>query len=265
MNIAKNQLFELTVTGMTAQGSGVGHIEENGENGLAVFVPFTAVGDRIRCRIVKVEKRFAYGIVDEVLVPSADRLADKDCTVFGKCGGCVYRHVTYEAELRYKAQRVRDAFERIGDLHPQFHPILGSARANGYRNKAQYPVSGTTDAPVIGFYAPRSHRVIEQRSCALQPKEFETILHAVADWITAAGVVPYDEQTGKGLLRHVYIRKAEKTEQIMVCLVCTSGRLPDTERLVSALRDIEGVVSVCVNVNRKDTNVILGDETFALF
>ena len=265
MNIAKNQLFELLITGMTAQGSGVGHIDENGEKGLAVFVPFTAIGDRIRCRIVKVEKRFAYGIVDEILQPSADRINSADCAVFGKCGGCVYRHVNYEAECRYKAQRVRDAFERIGDLHPQFHPILGSERADGYRNKAQYPVSGTAENPIIGFYAPRSHRVIEQRACALQPKEFETILGIVADWITAENVLPYDEQTGKGLLRHVYLRKAKKTGQLMVCLVCTSGKLPNTDKLVQALRGVEGVVSVCVNVNRKDTNVILGDKTFALF
>ncbi len=256
----KNMCIPLVIDGMTAEGNGVGRAE----NGMAVFVPHTAVGDRLLCRIVKVEKRFAYGIVEELLIPSPDRLAEDGCSVSGKCGGCVFRHVSYEAELRYKEQRVKDAFERLAGLSPVFQPIIGSERQSGYRNKAQYPVAGTASAPCIGFYAPRSHRVVEQRACDLQPPVFKEILDAVAAWITQAGVTPYDETTHQGLLRHIYLRQAMKTDQLMVCLVCTSGKLPDTPLLLQKLEAIPNVASVCVNINRRDTNVILGEETFVL-
>ncbi len=265
MTITKNQVYELTITGMTAEGSGVGHITEDGDKGLAVFVPFTAVGDRLRVRLVKVKKRFAYGIIEELLVPSPDRLADSGCAVYGKCGGCVYRHVSYDAEQRYKAQRVKDAFARIGGLTPTFHPLLPSPAVDGYRNKAQFPVTGTAARPLIGFYAPRSHRVIPCCDCALQPPVFKELLDAIAAWMSEANAAPYDERTHTGLVRHLYIRQAVKTGQLMVCLVCTSGKLPQVPLLLEKLRAHENVTSVCVNINRRDTNVILGDETFALY
>lgn len=261
MTLQKNQIVELNITGMTAEGNGVGRTED----GIAVFVAKTAVGDRIRCRIAKVEKRFAYGIIEELLIPSADRCADVGCAVYGKCGGCVFRHVSYEAELRYKEQRVKDAFARIGGLSPAFHPILPSPAENGYRNKAQYPVTGDSTAPVIGFFAPRSHRVIEQRTCALQPTVFGHILDAVADWMVQSGATPYDEMTKAGLVRHIYLRQAAKTDQLMVCLVCTSGKLPNVPLLTDKLTAFDNVTSICVNINRRDTNVILGDDTFALW
>ncbi len=261
MTLQKNQIVELEITGMTAEGNGVGRTED----GIAVFVAKTAVGDRIRCRIAKVEKRFAYGIAEDVLSPSADRCEDVGCAVYGKCGGCVYRHVSYDAELRYKEQRVKDAFARLAGLSPTFHPILPSPAENGYRNKAQYPVTGDSIAPVIGFFAPRSHRVIEQRRCALQPTVFGDILDAVADWMAQSGAQPYDEVNKTGLVRHIYLRQAAKTDQVMVCLVCTSGKLPNVPLLLDLLKPFDNVTSVCVNINRRDTNVILGDDTFALW
>jgi len=265
MEIRKNQLIDMVITGMTAEGQGVGHIIENGEKGMAVFVPFTAVGDHIVCRIVKLEKRFAYGIVEELIEPSADRREQHDCRVFGKCGGCVYRHLQYEAELRCKEQRVKDAFLRIGGLSPVFHPIVGSPAEDGYRNKAQYPVSGTSKAPIIGFFAQRSHRVIEQRACALQPSIFEDIVNVIANWITKADAAPYNETAHTGLVRHIYLRQAVRTGEIMVCLVCTSGKLPNTAYLLEQLAEFPSVTSVCVNLNREKTNVILGKNTFSLF
>lgn len=261
MALQKNQIVELHINGMTAEGNGVGRTED----GMAVFVAKTAVGDHIRCRIAKVEKRFAYGIIEEMLSPSPDRCDDVGCDVYGKCGGCVYRHVTYDAELRYKDQRVKDAFARIAGLSPTFHPILPSPAENGYRNKAQYPVTGDSDAPVIGFFAPRSHRVIAQRRCALQPTVFGDILDAVADWMAQSGATPYNETTHTGLVRHIYLRQAAKTDQIMVCLVCTSGKLPNTALLLELLKSFSNITSVCVNINRRDTNVILGDDTYALW
>ncbi len=261
MTLQKNQIVELNITGMTAEGNGVGRTED----GIAVFVAKTAVGDRIRCRIAKVEKRFAYGILEELLIPSADRCEDTGCAVYGKCGGCVYRHVTYEAELRYKEQRVKDAFARIAGLSPTFRPILPSPAEDGYRNKAQYPVTGEASSPIIGFFAPRSHRVIEQRRCALQPAVFGDILDAVADWMAQSGAQPYNEVAKTGLVRHIYLRQAAKTDQLMVCLVCTSGKLPNVPLLLEKLQVFPNVTSICVNINRRDTNVILGDDTFALW
>ncbi len=262
----KNDLIELTVEAMSSEGSGIAHCTENGERGMAVFIPATAVGDRVLCRIVKVEKRFAYGRVEQLLAAGEDRLpAEEDaCPVSAPCGGCVYRHVTYEAELRYKWQRVADALSRIGGMAVTPNPIVGSTPER-YRNKAQYPVADGENGLRFGFYAPRSHRLVEQRDCLLQPREFAEVLNAVAAWGDAAGVKAYNEADGSGLLRHVYIRKAEATGQIMVCLVCTSGRLPHTDDLVDRLRKVAGVCTVVVNINRKDTNVVLGDEEFPLF
>jgi len=264
MALRKNDIVTLRITGMTAEGNGVGHIEQGDDQGMAVFVPFTAIGDTIRCRIVKLEKRFAYGIIDAIEEPSDDRI-QPDCPVFGKCGGCVYRHLSYDAELRIKEQRVRDAFARIGGLTPPMRPIVGSERTDGYRNKAQFPVSGTAAHPIIGFYAPRSHRVIDHRYCALQPPVFGEIIDRIAAWITAADVTPYNERTHSGLLRHIYMRQAEKTGEIMVCLVCTSGKIPCADELLRSLCEVDGIASVCVNLNRKQTNVILGDDTFPLY
>ena len=241
MPLEKNQEIELAITGMSAQGSGVGRwVQEDGGPGLAVFVPFTAVGDRIRCHIVKVQKTHAFGRLSELLEPSADRLpADEaaDCAAFGRCGGCAYRHLSYEAELRVKEQRVADALKRIGALELTPCPIVGAAAPDRYRNKAQYPVAQGEYRLLAGFYAPRSHRVVEQRDCRLQPEIFRDVLDEVLRWAKRAGVPAYDEESGQGLLRHVYIRQARATGEIMVCLVCTSGKLPDTKGLVSALRE----------------------------
>ncbi len=265
MTVTKNQIVLLTITGMTAQGSGVGHIDdENGQEGLAVFVPYTTVGDRIECRIVRVEKRFAYGIIERLLIPSEDRLSDHACTVYGKCGGCCFRHVRYEAELRYKRQRVIDAFERIGRLTVTVGEIIGSTSFDHYRNKAQFPVAGKAKAPQIGFFAPRSHRVVPQRCCPLQPAVFSAVLDEVAVWMQQSGASPYDERTGKGLVRHIYLRQAAATGELMVCLICTCGKLPRVPLLLERLRAV-GASCVCVNINRRDTNVILGDTTFSLF
>lgn len=265
MTVVKNQIVPLTITGMTAQGSGVGHIsDENGQAGLAVFVPYTAVGDTIDCRIVRVEKRFAYGIMERLVIPSEDRLADNGCAVYGKCGGCSFRHVRYEAELRYKRQRVADAFERVGGLQVTVGEIVGSPSVDRYRNKGQFPVTGTAASAQIGFFAPRSHRVVEQRNCPLQPAMFCAALDAVADWMAQSGASPYEEQTGKGLVRHIYLRQAAATGELMVCLVCTSGKLPQVPRLVERLKSV-GASCICVNINRRDTNVILGDTTFSLY
>ncbi len=271
MPLEKNQNIRLEITGMTAEGSGVGRAQtgEEGRPGMAVFVPFTAVGDVIDCRIVKVMPSHAFGRMETLLSASPDRKETgqgMECPAFGKCGGCVYRHVGYEAELRYKWQRVADALKRIGglDLAPQ--PIVGSPQPDGYRNKAQYPVAPGPYRPMVGFYAPRSHRLVEEHHCRLQPAVFGEAVDRVVRWAKKAGVEGYDEQTGSGLLRHIYIRQAEATGEVMVCLVCTSGKIPAPGELVDALRQgVPGLASVMVNINRERTNVILGGNEFVLW
>ena len=264
--LLKNQTLPLTITGTTALGSGVGrYVSDEYPGGFVVFVPLTAVGDEIDCLILRVEKQHAYGKVLAVRTPSPDRLPSVDCPVFGQCGGCAWRHVTYEAELTYKAQHVSDCVRRIGGIDTPCDPIVGCASADGYRNKAQYPVASGESGLRVGFFAPRSHRLIEQRDCRLQPPVFRDVLDKVAAWADECGVPIYDETTRQGLLRHIYIRQAEATGELMTCLVCTSGKLPEVPRLLEKLTAVPGMTSVMVSVNAKDTNVVLGDREFTLW
>lgn len=264
MDLKKNMEMPLTVTGVTGEGNGIG----KSENGMAVFVPYTAVGDEITCRIQKVDKRYAFGRMTALHTPSAHRVADSEraCAVYEKCGGCVWRHVTYQAEAQYKWQKVADALSHIGGLSVVPQPIVAADMADHYRNKAQYPIAVQNGKLVAGFYAPRSHRVIPCVDCALQPVFFADILRAVLSWAESNGISAYDETTHKGLLRHVYIRHGEKTGEVMVCLVATSGKLPALPLLVDALKAVTPQLrSVVVNINRKDTNVILGDQEFTVY
>lgn len=260
--LQKNQIIPLTITGMTAEGNGVGHAED----GMAVFVPFTAVGDTLSCRILKVQSRCAYGKIEELIAPSDHRLSQTDCPAFGKCGGCAFRHVTYEAETGYKWQRVADALQRIGGLDITPEPIVACKNPDRYRNKGQYPVVAGERRPLIGLYAARSHRVVEQHDCLLQPERFKTVLDTVGRWAKKVGVIPYDENTGRGLLRHIYIREGAASGQLMVCLVCTSGKLPQTPLLIDMLKEaVPTLTSLMVNLNKRDTNVVLGESSFVLY
>lgn len=271
MPLEKNQRIRLEITGMTAEGSGVGRAPSEDGPEPAVFVPFTAVGDVIDCHIVKVAASHAYGRIETIVSPSPDRLPGseedgEDCAAFGKCGGCAFRHVSYEAEKRYKWQRVADAVKRIGGLELLPEPLVGADQPDGYRNKAQYPVAPGPHRLMVGFYAPRSHRVVEEHSCRLQPPLFRDIVKIVLRWAIKSGVSGYDETVRTGLLRHLYIRQAEATGEVMVCLVCTSGKIPAPDSLVDALKEgVPGLASVMVNINREDTNVILGGNEFVLW
>ncbi len=265
MALTKNQLVELTVTGVTGEGSGVARYvgDDCPAPGLVVFIPFTAVGDRILCRIVKVQKNHAFGRVEQLLEPSPDRQADTGCSVYGKCGGCAWRHVTYEAECRYKWEWVRDTLRRVGGLDIAPLPLVGAENPDRYRNKAQFPVGAGGQ---MGFYAPRSHRLVPCTDCPLHPAGFGAVLDAVTVWMTENGVTAYDETTRQGLVRHLYLRQGAVTRQLMVCLVCTGGKLPAVPSLIEKVRAAApDVTGLCVNVNGKDTNVILGDRTFTLW
>ncbi len=264
--LKKNQIVPLTIAAMSAEGMGIGRYPDE-PGGMAVFVPFTAVGDVLHCRVVKVQKQLAYGIIEELVTSSPHREGcAAACSSFGKCGGCVYRHVNYTAELQYKWQRVADALRRIGgvDITPQ--PVVGCEHPDRYRNKAQYPVNAGENGVKVGFYAPRSHRLVEQWDCQLQPEIFGTVLQTVAQWAAESGASIYDETTQAGLLRHIYIRQGEQSGELMVCLVATCGKLPNSQGLVDALRQkLPQLTSLMVNINRKDTNVVLGDTCFTLY
>ncbi len=263
-------MVTLTITGVTGEGNGVARYTDTDvpSPGMVVFIPHTAVGDRIQCRIVKVQKNHAYGRLEMLLEASPDRGTDPcdGCAVGTRCGGCVWRHVTYEAECRYKYDWVRDTLRRIGGVAVDLQPILTAEESAHYRNKAQYPVAREDDCLAIGFYAPRSHRIISYRDCRLQPVGYKAVLDAVADWMQRYGVSAYDEERHTGLVRHIYIRQGTVTRQMMVCLVCTSGKVPQTDALVEMARAAAPeLTSLVININPDKTNVILGRNGYTIW
>lgn len=259
--VQKNECYTVEIKAMASEGNGVGKI-----NGMTVFVPLTAPGDLALVRIVKVHRTYCYGKLEELLRPSADRVPS-DCSVFSRCGGCVYRHIRYSAELAIKELTVQDAFERLGKIETQHLPIIGSKRVDEYRNKAQYPVgTDQNGALCTGFYASRSHRIVPCEACRLQAPEFEMLKQAVLAYADEYSIPAYDESTGKGVLRHICIRHAEQTGEWMVVLVVTQRRLPALDKLAERLTElVSGTASLIVNQNRERTNVILGKECRTAF
>lgn len=252
MPLMKNQVHTASIQGYTAQGAGVAHID-----GMAVFVPGTARGDLCRIRLVKVLKHYAFGRLEEVLQPSPHRIPS-DCPAFPKCGGCGFRHITYEEELWQKRRRVWDAMKRIGGFDLPEPEITGSPQQQGYRNKAQFPVGTADGRPAWGFYRSRSHDLIPLESCAIQDPRACAAAKAVCDWADAHQVRPYDEATGKGLLRHIYARTGRAG--LHLALVVTKDAIPAADdllaRVQAACPDLCGLV---LNINVRRDNVILGD------
>ena len=262
MPLQKNQILTLRIERLSSDGSGVAHSAD----GEAVFVPGTAPGDEARVRIVKDCGRYAFGILDELLTPSPDRIP-VDCPVAGPCGGCSLRHLDYDAELRAKQESVLDAFRRIGGLEVPVLDILPSPEVDRYRNKVQFPVGvDKNGAPCIGFYAGRTHRIVPCPDCKLQPSVLNEIGNALCAFFAQQGIRPYDEQSGKGLVRHIFLRRGAHSGQIMVCLVCTRAKLPHAEQLCTVLRgQFPAISTILLNVNAKNTNVILGSENHILY
>ena len=262
MPLQKNQILTLRIERLSSDGSGVAHSAD----GEAVFVPGTAPGDEARVRIVKDCGRYAFGILDELLTPSPDRIP-VDCPVAGPCGGCSLRHLDYAAELRAKQESVLDAFRRIGGLEVPVLDILPSPEVDRYRNKVQFPVGvDKNGAPCIGFYAGRTHRIVPCPDCKLQPGVLNEIGNALCAFFAQQGIRPYDEQSGKGLVRHIFLRRGAHSGQIMVCLVCTRAKLPHAEQLCTALQEqFPAISTILLNVNAKNTNVILGSENHILY
>ncbi|MBQ2093868.1 MAG: 23S rRNA (uracil(1939)-C(5))-methyltransferase RlmD, partial [Ruminococcus sp.] len=255
MMLKKNDIIELNITSATAEGSGVGKTDE----GIAVFMPLSAVGDFLRVKILKVKKTYAFGKIEEIITPSKDR-TEPDCECFSKCGGCVWRHIKYSAECDIKSQKVADAVTRIGGINTDIKPIIACDQTERYRNKAQFPVGRDKDGNLlIGFYAFHSHRIVNCSDCSLQPKIFSEVIEVTREFIELTNASVYVEQTGKGRLRHLYIRIGEKTDELIVCYVVNGNGIKGEDILVKMLRErIPNLKTVIFNSNRENTNVVLG-------
>ena len=262
MPLQKNQILTLRIERLSSDGSGVAHSPD----GETVFVPGAAPGDDADVRIVKDCKRYAFGILDHLRTPSPDRIP-VDCAVAGPCGGCSLRHLDYTAELRAKQENVTDAFRRIGGLDVPVLDICPSPEVDRYRNKVQFPVGLDKNGnPCIGFYAGRTHRIVPCPDCKLQPGVLNDIGNALCRFFAENGIQPYNEETGRGLVRHIFLRRGAHSGQIMVCLVCTRPNLPHADALCTRLREqFADIATILLNVNSKNTNVILGTETHTLY
>lgn len=255
--LKKNDIITLTIDNCSLDGSGVGHYD-----GLAVFVPMAFTGEKINAHILKVKKNCAFAKIESVLSPAPERI-EPGCPVYSRCGGCAFRHITYEAEAAVKQDAVEQILHRIGKIDIQPESIL-TAAPDRYRNKAQYPVA-REERVKIGFYSPHSHRVADCRDCLLQPASFAAILDIFEEFIESSATSVYDENTGEGLLRHIYLR-SNSCGDIMVCPVINGNSLPDSDRLVSLLTErCPEVKSIILNINKSDTNVILGGKCVPLW
>lgn len=255
----KNDIIDLEITALTSEGSGIGRVD-----GMAVFVPFTAVGDVIACRILKVLKSYAYGKAEEIITPSPDRV-ENDCPAFGRCGGCVFRHINYSAELAAKEQIVRDAFERLGGLDPEFLPICGSESVDGYRNKLQMPLAKTEEGDIVsGFFSERSHRVVPVEHCRLQPERFSEIVAFIKEQIKALKISVYNERDNQGVMRHIYLRRGHYSGEVCAVLV-VKRKTPEMAKFAAALtKRFPEITGVVLNINSDRTNVILGEHEVLL-
>ena len=250
MPLVKNQIIPLTIDALSSDGNGVGRFE-----GQAVFVPFAAVGDVLSVKVVKICKSYAFGIVESVLTPGTGRIP-ADCPIFGRCGGCCFRHLSYEAELAAKQGFVADALRRIGGSDVTVEGILSGAPLH-YRNKSQYPVSADGQ---VGFYKARSHQVIPVDCCRIQKPQADAAAEALRRYIRECGVPCYDERTRRGLVRHLYVR-TNSAGQSLVCVLVNGRKLPREDALVSFMRQaLPDAVGVVLGVNTQPTGAILGSE-----
>ena len=252
----KDDLITVTIEDLSSEGLGVGHYD-----GMAFFIKDTVIGDVAEAKIMKLKKTYGYARLTSLITPSPDRIAAR-CPVARQCGGCQIQAMSYPAQLRFKEAKVRNNLVRIGKFeHPPMEPIIGMEEPFRYRNKAQFPVGMSKDGRIIaGFYAGRTHAIIECEDCLLGVEENRVILDLVLEHMKEYHIRPYEELTGKGLVRHVMIRKGFATGAVMVCLIVNGDSLPHADALVERLRTIRGMASITLNINREQTNVIMGRE-----
>ena len=256
MEFRKNDLVTLEIEDCGIDGEGIGKAD-----GFTVFVKDAVIGDTVTAKIIKAKKNYGYGRLMEVLKPSPHRVEPK-CEFARQCGGCQLQALSYDQQLVFKTNKVKGHLERIGGFTDiPMEPIIGMDELFHYRNKAQFPVGRNKEGKIVtGFYAGRTHNIIENRDCALGVAENKEVLDRVIAHMEKYGIEPYNEATGKGLVRHVLIRYGYFTKEVMVCLILNGNKIPKEELLVKSLCEIPGMTSITINVNKKHSNVILGEE-----
>lgn len=261
MEYRKNDLVTIEISDIGVDGEGIGKAD-----GFTVFVKDAVIGDTVTAKIMKAKKNFGYGRLMEIMKPSPHRVQPK-CEIARQCGGCQLQALSYEKQLEFKEKKVRGHLERIaGFTEIPMEPIIGMEQPYHYRNKAQFPVGRNKDGKIVtGFYAGRTHSIIENRDCALGLPVNKEVLDRVISYMEENHVEPYDEMTGKGLVRHILVRVGFFTGEIMVCLIINGVELPAEEKLIAALREIEGMTSISLNVNKERSNVILGKRLINLW
>lgn len=272
MGYEKNQMITVEIVDMTSEGEGIGKLD-----GYPFFIKDTVIGDIAQIRVTKVKKNYAYGRLEKVLTPSPFRV-NSPCPFHKQCGGCQIQAMSYERQLQFKESKVRNNLIRIGGFSPEalnqvMDPIVGMEEPFHYRNKAQYPVGVDQEGnPVTGFYAGRTHHIISNTDCMLGAAENQEILEVVLAYMRENHVSAYNEATGKGLIRHILIRKGFQSGELMVCLVLNwKGKpgakeyLPQQKKLIEALSELKNITSVSISINTENTNVIMGKEVHTLW
>ncbi|MCR4850666.1 MAG: 23S rRNA (uracil(1939)-C(5))-methyltransferase RlmD [Lachnospiraceae bacterium] len=272
--LKKNDLADIFIEDMTNEGEGVGKAD-----GFAFFVKDTVIGDEVRIRATKLKKSYGYARLEKILKPSPDRV-EPVCPVSRQCGGCQIQSMSYEAQLKFKKNKVKNNLIRIGGFSKEYidditEDIIGDDREFNYRNKAQFPVGKDREGNIItGFYAGRTHSVISCTDCAIGVRENDIILKTILKLMKRYGISAYDENTGTGLVRHILLRKGFKTGQIMICLVINGDKIPAEDDVVSGLLEINGTLnqeygssieSVSYSINKEATNVIMGDNYHVIY
>lgn len=261
ISMKKNDLVEVKIEDIGMDGEGIGKVD-----GYTLFVKDAVIGDVIEAKITKAKKNYGYARVIKIKEPSPYRIEAK-CPVARQCGGCQIQEMSYDQQLIFKENKIRNNLIRIGKFeNPPMEPIIGMKEPFYYRNKAQFPIGTDKNGNIIaGFYAGRTHDIIPNRKCFLGVDINETILDKVIDYMNENKVSSYNETTGKGLVRHVLIRYGFRTKEIMVCIIVNGKSLPNQEALIKSLCELDGMTSITLNVNREKTNVILGREIVELW
>ncbi|MBE5949016.1 MAG: 23S rRNA (uracil(1939)-C(5))-methyltransferase RlmD [Lachnospiraceae bacterium] len=261
MDLKKNDICVVQITDMNHDGEGIGKLD-----GCPLFIKDAIVGDTVRVKIMKMKKTYGYARLEEIVECSPFRVEPK-CAVARQCGGCQLQAMSYAKQLEFKQNKVKNNIERIGKITDYtMHPIIGMDEPFRYRNKAQFPIGRNKSGKIIaGFYAGRTHAIIESDDCALGVTENKNVLEKVLAHMEKYNIAPYDEENHSGLVRHVFTRKGFKTGEIMVCIVCNGRKLAHADELVRELCGIDGVKSIFINVNTEKTNVILGKELIKLW
>ncbi len=258
--LKKNDIYTVEITGYGTGGEGIGRIQD-----IVVFVPYTVVGDLAEVRIVKTHSAYCYGKVEKLLSSPMQRVKPP-CSVFGKCGGCQAMHMKYEEQLNMKRRIVQDCISRIGKLNCEVEEPIAAQQLYHYRNKIQIPVGqGKNGELITGFYRSGSHDIVPNECCLIEPEAVKTVKSAVLAWMRLCHIAPYDEQKKRGILRHIYIRIAEGTGELMLVLVTSQKKLPYKAELLQILEQTEmEITTVVQNIQPKPTNVVLGKENIVL-